>query len=104
VAGPFGAHLLLGIAAMRLVAVAGLALLAGAVRVLAREAGVSPPAATWLAVWAARLPGRWPLTRAAGAVPRSGPGTWCGGWSRSRPRPGIAGCAAAGPGRPPASR
>jgi alpha-1,6-mannosyltransferase len=130
VAGPLSAHLLLGIAAMRLVAVAGLVLLAAAVRVLAREAGVSPAAATWLAVlnplvlihlvggahndalmvgllaaglaaavrrrplvatllivaaalvkapaglgllavaaiWADRLPGRWPWARAAGAV------------------------------------
>jgi hypothetical protein len=44
------AHLLLGVAALRLVSVAGLVLLAAAIRVLAREAGVSPPAATWLAV------------------------------------------------------
>ena len=44
------AHLLLGVIAMRLVAVAGLALLAGSLRVLARSAGVSPSAATWLAV------------------------------------------------------
>ncbi|WP_433301243.1 polyprenol phosphomannose-dependent alpha 1,6 mannosyltransferase MptB [Actinoplanes sp. CA-030573] len=47
VAGP---HLLLGIAAMRLVALAGLILLAGAVQVLARGAGINPSAATWLAV------------------------------------------------------
>jgi alpha-1,6-mannosyltransferase len=43
-------HLLLGVIAMRLVAVAGLALLAGSVRILARSAGVRPSAATWLAV------------------------------------------------------
>ncbi|MFI5890875.1 polyprenol phosphomannose-dependent alpha 1,6 mannosyltransferase MptB [Actinoplanes sp. NPDC051513] len=47
VAGP---HLMLGIVAMRLVALAGLVLLAVAVRVLARSAGVSPSAAIWLAV------------------------------------------------------
>jgi alpha-1,6-mannosyltransferase len=47
VAGP---HLLLGVLALRLVAVAGLVLLAAAIRVLAGSAGVSPAAATWLAV------------------------------------------------------
>jgi hypothetical protein len=47
IAGP---HLLLGIIAMRLVALAGLVLLAGAIRVLADSAGVSPAGATWLAV------------------------------------------------------
>ena len=130
VAGLLSAHLVLGIVAMRLVALAGLVLLAGAIRVLAESAGVSPSAATWLAVlnplvlihliggahndalmvgllaaglaaavrrypivatllvvaaalvkvpaalgliavaaiWATRLPGRWPLVRAAAAV------------------------------------
>jgi alpha-1,6-mannosyltransferase len=47
IAGP---HLLLGIVAMRLVAVAGLALLAVAVRMLAESAGVNRSAAIWLAV------------------------------------------------------
>ncbi|HEX9999615.1 MAG TPA: polyprenol phosphomannose-dependent alpha 1,6 mannosyltransferase MptB [Actinoplanes sp.] len=47
VAGP---HLLVGVVAMRLVAVAGLVLLAASIRVLAVSAGVSPTAATWLAV------------------------------------------------------
>jgi alpha-1,6-mannosyltransferase len=50
VAGLLSAHLVLGVIAMRLVAIAGLALLAYAVRVLAGEAGVNPSAATWLAV------------------------------------------------------
>ena len=50
IAALLSAHLLLGIVAMRLVAVAGLVLLAGAVRVLAQSAGVNPAAATWLAV------------------------------------------------------
>ncbi|NMO50901.1 polyprenol phosphomannose-dependent alpha 1,6 mannosyltransferase MptB [Actinoplanes sp. TBRC 11911] len=50
VARPLGSHLILGVIAMRLVAVAGLALLAYSIRLLARSAGVSPSAATWLAV------------------------------------------------------
>jgi hypothetical protein len=50
VAGLLRSHLFLGVIAMRLVAVAGLALLAGSVRILARSAGVRPSAATWLAV------------------------------------------------------
>ncbi|MEU4244015.1 polyprenol phosphomannose-dependent alpha 1,6 mannosyltransferase MptB [Actinoplanes sp. NPDC026619] len=50
VAGLLSAHLLLGIIAMRLVAVAGLVLLARALPVLARSAGVSPNGATWLAL------------------------------------------------------
>jgi hypothetical protein len=50
VAGLLSSHLLLGIIAMRLVALAGLVLLAGAIRVLADSAGVSPGGATWLAV------------------------------------------------------
>ena len=50
VARPLSSHLLLGIIALRLVALAGLALLAAAIPVLARSAGVSPPAALWLAV------------------------------------------------------
>jgi alpha-1,6-mannosyltransferase len=50
VAGLLRSHLLLGVIVMRLVAVAGLALLAGAVPVLARSTGVRPSAATWLAV------------------------------------------------------
>jgi alpha-1,6-mannosyltransferase len=50
VAGVLRSHLLLGVIAMRLVAVAGLALLAGSVPILARSAGVRPSAATWLAV------------------------------------------------------
>jgi alpha-1,6-mannosyltransferase len=50
VAGLLRSHLLLGVIAMRLVAVAGLALLAGSVPVLARSAGVRPASATWLAV------------------------------------------------------
>ena len=50
VAGLLRSHLLLGVIAMRLVAVAGLALLAGAVPELARSTGVRPSAATWLAV------------------------------------------------------
>ena len=50
IAALLSAHLMLGIVAMRLVALAGLVLLAGAVRVLAQSAGVNPAAATWLAV------------------------------------------------------
>jgi len=50
IAALLSAHLMLGIVAMRLVALAGLALLTGAVRVLAQSAGVHPAAATWLAV------------------------------------------------------
>jgi alpha-1,6-mannosyltransferase len=46
----FNSHLLLGVVAMRLVAVAGLALLAGATPILASAAGVRPSAAFWLAV------------------------------------------------------
>ena len=46
----FSSHLLLGVVAMRLVAVAGLALLAAATPVLASAAGVRPSAAFWLAV------------------------------------------------------
>jgi alpha-1,6-mannosyltransferase len=44
------AHVLLGILAMRLVAVGSLAVLVVSVRVLAGSAGVNPAAATWLAV------------------------------------------------------
>ncbi|WP_127507944.1 polyprenol phosphomannose-dependent alpha 1,6 mannosyltransferase MptB [Actinoplanes solisilvae] len=43
-------HLLLSVIAMRLLAVAGLALLACAVPILARAAGVRPSSALWLAV------------------------------------------------------
>jgi alpha-1,6-mannosyltransferase len=50
VAELLSAHLLLGIVAMRLVALAGLVMLAGSIRVLARSAGINPSAATWLAV------------------------------------------------------
>jgi hypothetical protein len=50
VAGPLSSHLLLGVLAMRLVAIAGLALLAGSVPILARSTGVRPSSATWLAV------------------------------------------------------
>jgi alpha-1,6-mannosyltransferase len=50
VAGLLSAHLLLGIVAMRLVAIAGVVLLAVALRILARSAGVSASGATWLAV------------------------------------------------------
>jgi alpha-1,6-mannosyltransferase len=50
VTGVFGSHVLLGILAMRLVAVAGLILLVVSVRVLARSTGVDPATATWLAV------------------------------------------------------
>lgn len=50
VADLLDAHLILGIIAMRLIAVGGLVLLAVSIRVLARSAGVNPPAATWLAV------------------------------------------------------
>jgi alpha-1,6-mannosyltransferase len=45
-----GEHLLGGIIAMRLVAVAGLGLLAYAVPILARSTGIDPSAALWLAV------------------------------------------------------
>ncbi|GIE95817.1 polyprenol phosphomannose-dependent alpha 1,6 mannosyltransferase MptB [Paractinoplanes rishiriensis] len=50
ITGLLDANLVLGVIAMRLVALAGLVLLAVAVRVLARSAGVHPGAATWLAV------------------------------------------------------
>jgi len=50
VAGLLSSHLLLGVIAMRLVAIAGLALLAGSVPVVARSTGVRPSSATWLAV------------------------------------------------------
>lgn len=50
VAGPLSSHLVLGVLALRLVAIAGLALLAAAIPVLARSTGVNPPAALWLAV------------------------------------------------------
>jgi alpha-1,6-mannosyltransferase len=50
VAGLLDANLVLGVIAMRLVAIAGLVLLAVAIRVLARSAGVNPSGATWLAV------------------------------------------------------
>ena len=50
IAGLLSAHLILGVLALRLVAVAGLALLAWSVRVLAAEAGVRVASATWLAV------------------------------------------------------
>ena len=50
VAGVLGSHLVLGVLAMRLVAVVGLVLLTVSVRALARSAGVHPAAATWLAV------------------------------------------------------
>jgi alpha-1,6-mannosyltransferase len=50
VAGLLDAHLILGIVAMRLVAIGGLAMLAVSLRVLARSAGVSPNGATWLAL------------------------------------------------------
>jgi hypothetical protein len=50
VARPLGSHLILGVIAMRLVAVAGVALLAVSIRALAGQAGVSPSGATWLAV------------------------------------------------------
>ncbi|MFF5085522.1 polyprenol phosphomannose-dependent alpha 1,6 mannosyltransferase MptB [Actinoplanes sp. NPDC000266] len=125
-----GEYLLGGVVAMRLVAVAGLALLAYVLPILARSTGIRPPAALWLAVlnplvlihfvggahndalmvgllaaglaaavqrhpvlgavlvmaaalvkvpailglaavaviWAAQLPGRWPLIRAGSAV------------------------------------
>ncbi|MEU8814786.1 polyprenol phosphomannose-dependent alpha 1,6 mannosyltransferase MptB [Actinoplanes sp. NPDC048796] len=45
-----GEHLLGGVVAMRLVAVAGLALLAYVLPILARSTGIRPPAALWLAV------------------------------------------------------
>ena len=50
VARPLSSHLVLGVIALRLVALAGLALLAAAIPVLARSSGVNPPAALWLAV------------------------------------------------------
>ncbi|MEV6848723.1 polyprenol phosphomannose-dependent alpha 1,6 mannosyltransferase MptB [Actinoplanes sp. NPDC051411] len=50
VAGLLSSHLLLGVIAMRLVAISGLALLAGSVPILARSTGVRPSSATWLAV------------------------------------------------------
>jgi alpha-1,6-mannosyltransferase len=50
VADAVSSHLIAGIVLMRLIAVAGLILLAAAVRALAATAGVSPSAATWLAV------------------------------------------------------
>ncbi len=50
VTGMFSSHLLLGVVAMRLVAVAGLALLMYATPILATAAGVRPAAALWLAV------------------------------------------------------
>jgi len=50
VTGVVDAHLLAGVLAMRLVAVAGLALLAGSVPVLARSAGLAGTDALWLAV------------------------------------------------------
>ncbi|WP_250035684.1 polyprenol phosphomannose-dependent alpha 1,6 mannosyltransferase MptB [Paractinoplanes maris] len=50
VVAPIGGHLLTGVIAMRLVAVAGLALLAYVLPTLAREAGVRPDKALWLAV------------------------------------------------------
>ncbi|MFD0518060.1 polyprenol phosphomannose-dependent alpha 1,6 mannosyltransferase MptB [Paractinoplanes durhamensis] len=50
VAGLLSAHLLLGIVAMRLVAIAGIVMLAVSLRILARSAGVSESGATWLAV------------------------------------------------------
>jgi hypothetical protein len=49
VTGVADAHLMAGVLGMRLVAVAGLALLAGAVPVLARTAGIAAPSALWLA-------------------------------------------------------
>jgi len=50
VAGVVDAHLIAGVLAMRLVAVAGLALLAASVPVLARAAGLAETNALWLAV------------------------------------------------------
>lgn len=50
IAPPLSSHLLLGVVAMRLVAVGGLALLAVAIRTLAPAAGVRPAAAAWLVV------------------------------------------------------
>lgn len=50
IAPPLSSHLLLGVVAMRLVAIGGLALLAVAIRTLAPAAGVSPRAAAWLVV------------------------------------------------------
>ncbi|MEV6636346.1 polyprenol phosphomannose-dependent alpha 1,6 mannosyltransferase MptB [Actinoplanes sp. NPDC051470] len=50
IAPPLTEHLLLGVIAMRLIAVGGLALLAVATRTLARSAGVRPASAAWLIV------------------------------------------------------
>jgi alpha-1,6-mannosyltransferase len=50
VTAPIGGHLLTGVIAMRLLAVAGLALLAYVLPTLATEAGVPPHKALWLAV------------------------------------------------------
>jgi alpha-1,6-mannosyltransferase len=50
VTGLTGSHVIAGVLAMRLLAVAGLVLLAGCVPVLARTTGVSSPGALWLAV------------------------------------------------------
>ncbi|MBU2669638.1 polyprenol phosphomannose-dependent alpha 1,6 mannosyltransferase MptB [Actinoplanes bogorensis] len=47
---PIGAHLLTGVVLMRLLAVAGLALLAYVMPILARPAGIRPRSALWLAV------------------------------------------------------
>ncbi len=47
---PVGGHLLTGVIAMRLLAVAGLALLAYVMPILARPAGIRPASALWLAV------------------------------------------------------
>jgi alpha-1,6-mannosyltransferase len=49
VTGVVDTHLIAGVLAMRLVAVAGLALLAAAVPVLAQAAGIKPASALWLA-------------------------------------------------------
>ncbi|MBM2618798.1 polyprenol phosphomannose-dependent alpha 1,6 mannosyltransferase MptB [Actinoplanes sp. LDG1-06] len=50
VTAPIGDHLLTGVILMRLLAVAGLALLAYVMPVLARPAGIDPASALWLAV------------------------------------------------------
>ncbi|MBL7260487.1 polyprenol phosphomannose-dependent alpha 1,6 mannosyltransferase MptB [Paractinoplanes lichenicola] len=50
VTAPIGEHLLTGVILMRLLAVAGLALLAYVMPILAREAGINPASALWLAV------------------------------------------------------
>ncbi|GAB2597226.1 membrane protein [Paractinoplanes abujensis] len=47
---PIGEHLLTGVILMRLLAVAGLALLAYVMPMLARQAGIDPASALWLAV------------------------------------------------------